>query len=122
MTDNAEEPVRTAPADLHERLHQVRERLHEVQGELADIQREYRDLRRHPNELAVDGPGKPIEPVVATDAVLSGLSRADCQLRGAERWITATRGQYATRLKLTDQATEDLEQRRTAPSPIQRSR
>ncbi|WP_157129421.1 hypothetical protein [Nocardia amamiensis] len=107
-----DEPIRTAPVDLYERLHGVDDRLTELRRELNAIRREYATLRRHPEALAVDTLGKPMDPVVATDAALHGLAQADRELDGAEQWIATVRGQYATRLKLTDAAADELARRR----------
>lgn len=116
------QPIRTAPVDLYSRLHDVSDRMYDIRRELAAIQREYRTLRRHPDALEVDTLGAEIDPVEATDAVLSDLDRVDERMRGAEHALAETRGRYASRLKLTDHAAEELDQWNRQRAPIERTR
>ncbi|WP_036499200.1 hypothetical protein [Nocardia aobensis] len=118
----APDPIRTAPVDLYGRLHDVGDRMNEIRRELAEIRREYRTLRRHPDALEVDTLGAPMDPVEATDAVLSDLDHVDERVRVAEHEVAETRGRYASRLKLTDHAAEELDQRNRQRAPIERTR
>jgi hypothetical protein len=112
MSANDYDPIRVAPADLYERQRGIGERLIELEREIADIKREYARLRAHPAALAVDDLGDPIDPVVATDAAVHGLDQAGGELRNAAYRLANARG-YASRLKLTEQASEDLDRRQT---------
>lgn len=116
------DPIRTAPVDLHGRLHDVGDRMNEIRRELAEIRREYRTLRRHPDALEVDTLGAEIDPVEATDAVLDDLDRVDERVRVAEHALAETRGRYASRLKLTDRAADELDHRNRQRAPIERTR
>ncbi|WP_280242506.1 hypothetical protein [Nocardia abscessus] len=107
-----DEPIRTAPVDLYERLHDVDDRLIQLRREISEIQREYAALRRHPDALAVDTLGDPIDPVAATFRAESALTLADEKLDAAGVWLSRARGRYATRLKLTDTAADELDRRR----------
>ncbi|MFI6364162.1 hypothetical protein ACIBG0_15580 [Nocardia sp. NPDC050630] len=107
-----DEPIHTAPVDLYERLNEVDDRLIQLRRELVDIRREYATLRRHPDSLAVDTLGDPLDPVEATLRVETALAMSDDQLDAAGVWIARARGRYATRLKLTDAAAEELDRRR----------
>ncbi|MGY2093238.1 hypothetical protein [Nocardia gipuzkoensis] len=107
-----DEPIRTAPAELYERLHNVDDRLTRLRREISEIQREYAALRRHPDALAVDNLGDPIDPVEATFRTETALTLADEKLDAAGVWLSRARGRYATRLKLTDAAADELDRRR----------
>lgn len=117
MTDTDDDPIRTAPSDLYQRMRETQHRFSELATEVREIRREYERLRRHPDALAVDNLGAPVDPVRTTDAVIHGLDRADGGLESATDWFTNTRHTHATRLKLTDAAAAELDRRRTATRP-----
>ena len=121
MSTKRNDEIRTAPVDLYDRLRGVSERLSQLRREFSEIRHEYETLRSHPGELAVDSLGDPIDPAVATDMVIHDLGRVDSELTSAAYRLSDTRGRYATRLKLTDQAAEELDRRRTGRS-IERTR
>ncbi|MFE3195023.1 hypothetical protein ACFXHA_38875 [Nocardia sp. NPDC059240] len=122
MSDNRNDPIRTAPVELHERLYGLDERLAQVQRELTDIHHEYAHLHHHPDALDVDDLGEPLDPLVATEVTMHGLERANAALARAENFLSTVRGQYAGRLKLTDAAAEELNQHRTRRTRIERTR
>lgn len=116
------DPIRVAPVDLYGRLHGVSGRLDEIRRELAGIRREYETLRRHPDALDVDTLGDPIAPTDAADHVIADLEHVDSRLITAEYWVAHARGKYATRLKLTEQAADELDQRHNQAAAIERTR
>ncbi|MGK8525163.1 hypothetical protein ACRS6B_28140 [Nocardia asteroides] len=104
--------IRTAPVDLYERLHNVDDRLFQLRREISAIRREYAALRRHPDALAVDNLGDPIDPADAALGAETALAMADEKLDAADILLSRARGRYATRLRLTDAAADELDRRR----------
>ena len=122
MPANNNDEIRTAPVELYERLHGVDERIAAVRSEITEIQREYDRLRAHPDELAIDDLGPAMDPHDAATNARDYLTGIDLRLWGAQQDLDLMRGRYASRLKLTDAAAEDLDRRRTQRPRIERSR
>ncbi|PXX66930.1 hypothetical protein DFR70_103685 [Nocardia tenerifensis] len=111
MSEHRNEPVLPSPAKLYRQVGEVVDRIEELRTEVARLTKRYRQLAASPEALAVDDLGEPITAVEANDSVLNGLELADADLQAGAEWLNTTRARHASRLKLTDTAGQQREQR-----------
>lgn len=122
MSDNTNDPILPIPSDLYLEMGELADQVDNLRNKLRKLDNRYRELRRAPAALDVDTLGKFITPEAAIDLTQGWLAAADENLSGASEEIGRAHG-HASRLKLTDQAAEEREQRLTQRRPpIERTR
>ncbi|WP_280434441.1 hypothetical protein [Nocardia carnea] len=110
MTYDQPDPILPVPADLYAELSEVEDQLSEVQRRLREIGNRYGLLADSPDALDVDTLGKPTTADREILAVLDALDDTAFRLNDADLCLDRSRG-HASRLKLTEQACEQREQR-----------
>ncbi|MEU4417315.1 hypothetical protein [Nocardia salmonicida] len=110
MPENTNEPILPIPSDLDQQTWDTRNALQSVCRQVIELQKGYRVLHSSPESLRTDELGQPMDAHEATNAALMWLESSARALSAAQDGMRRA-GSYTTRLSLTDQASEDREQR-----------
>ncbi|MFJ9368780.1 hypothetical protein ACIRRA_30740 [Nocardia sp. NPDC101769] len=89
------------PRELFRQLRHTQRRLDGLIAELRDLSADYQQLRARPELLRIDELGAPLDPVLATDAVLTDLEAVLARVSSAHEGVEQLRGRYASRLDYT---------------------
>lgn len=103
-------PILPVPSDLYRELGELEDQISEAQRRLRTIRNHFGLLAEDPDALDVDTLGRPTTPAREVLAVLKALDDTAYELNDAGLYLDRTRS-HASRLKLTDAACEEREQR-----------
>ncbi|MFQ6226662.1 hypothetical protein [Nocardia sp. NPDC002869] len=103
-------PILPVPADLYTELGELEDQIGELQRQLRAIGNRYGHLANDPDALDVDTLGNPTTPDQEVIAVLDALNDTDHELNDTGIYLDRAR-RHASRLKLTEAACEEREQR-----------
>ncbi|MFC8385843.1 hypothetical protein [Nocardia sp. NPDC057272] len=128
MPENANEPILPIPSDLDKRIWQARAALDALRHQIQTLHERYGELHESPESLRTDNLGNPMEPSEATSAAQMWLASTSRALSAAEDGLRRANS-YTTRLSLTEQASEERQDRVDARalyagqrSPVERTR
>lgn len=113
---STDSPILPVPSDLYTELSELSDQLRQVQRAVCSVEARYLDLGGHLDALDVDTLGRSTTPDQEVDRCLDALEETRFALDRAGRWLDAAHI-HSSRLKLTDQAADEREQRIAAQWP-----